>query len=59
VCGDSRERSRAERGPEAPGEFFEERVRFLLDHRLTELADLAEAGDVGLDAQAGARPGSG
>src|SRR5437899_12170230 len=44
--------SGGERGLEVSGELRKERVGLLLDDRLTELSDLAEDGEVGLDVQA-------
>src|SRR5262245_2311888 len=41
--------SRCEGGPEVSRELLEERIRFLPDDGLTELADLAEDGEVGVD----------
>src|SRR5262245_35056667 len=45
-------RSGGEGGAHVACELLQERVGLLLDHGLTELTDLAEDGEVGLDVQA-------
>src|SRR2546426_12240879 len=49
--------SGGERGLEVSGELRKERVGLLLDDRLTELSDLAEDGEIGLDPNARAALG--